>query len=162
MAVSWRKQRSKVEERLRVVLWAQEHGPSEASQRFECSRTRSMRCWPATSGRVDQVTGADSGGVWALSWRRPSRSDQRHRPRTRSPLWRDSWKPDTGLIFEKESTPRVSSGGDGQSLAPSSPDGGVAARSFATGELSAGSSPDRCRRSRATASCTGRVRRIPP
>ena len=37
--MSWRKQRPKVEERLRVVLWAQEHGPSEAARRFECSRT---------------------------------------------------------------------------------------------------------------------------
>ena len=37
--MSWRKQRPKVEERLRVVLCAQEHGPSEAARRFGCSRT---------------------------------------------------------------------------------------------------------------------------
>ena len=37
--MSWRKHRPKVEERLRVVLWAQEHGPSEVARRFECSRT---------------------------------------------------------------------------------------------------------------------------
>lgn len=37
--MSWRKQRPKVEQRLRAVLWAQEHGPSQAARRFGCSRT---------------------------------------------------------------------------------------------------------------------------
>ncbi|MFB3881109.1 MAG: helix-turn-helix domain-containing protein [Armatimonadota bacterium] len=37
--VSWRKQRSKVEQRLRVVLWAQDHGPKAAARESESSRT---------------------------------------------------------------------------------------------------------------------------
>ena len=37
--MSWRKQRPKVEQRLRVVLWAQEHGPSGAARECGCSRT---------------------------------------------------------------------------------------------------------------------------
>lgn len=39
MEVSWMKQRARVEERLRVVMWAQEQGVTAAARRFECSRT---------------------------------------------------------------------------------------------------------------------------
>lgn len=37
--MSWRKQKPRVEQRLRIVLWAQEHGPSLAAREFGCSRT---------------------------------------------------------------------------------------------------------------------------
>jgi transposase InsO family protein len=37
--VSWMKQRARVEERLRMVMWAQEQGVTAAARRFECSRT---------------------------------------------------------------------------------------------------------------------------
>ena len=37
--MSWMKQRARVEARLRVVMWAHEHGATAAAPRFECSRT---------------------------------------------------------------------------------------------------------------------------
>jgi len=37
--VSWGKQRPQVEERMRVVLYAEDHGPGAAARRFGCSRT---------------------------------------------------------------------------------------------------------------------------